>query len=95
MGPKGVVLEHHPDAALVGRQAGHHAVAEPDLACVGLVEAGQQPQQGRLPAARGPQQGEQLPVGHGEVGAIHGGHRPEPLYDAGDTDDHRGRWLTQ
>ena len=82
VGPERVVLEHHADVPLVRRQPVHHAVAEADLARVGLVEAGHEPQQRRLAAARRAQEREQLAVIDGEVGPIHRGDGAEPLDDA-------------
>jgi hypothetical protein len=53
---QGVVLEHHPDAALLGRhersRPGDDLLADVYAARVGCLEAGDQAQQRRLAAAR-------------------------------------------
>src|SRR4029450_2129266 len=64
------------------------AVAEPDLAAVGCVEAGDQPQEPRLAAPGGPEQREQLAVADLEARAVDGGHPPEPLEDVEQPDLH-------
>ena len=64
--PEGVVLEHHADIALPRLDAGHVAPADEELACLVLVEAGDQAQQRRLARARGPQEREELPRLHSE-----------------------------
>ena len=60
MGEEGVALEHRVDRPLVGRQVGQVLAVQPDLALVGVLEAGDQAQQGGLAAAGGAQQGEEL-----------------------------------
>ena len=60
---EGVVLEDHADAAPLRRQRLDPLPAEPDLAALRPLEAGEQPQQGGLAAARGPEQGEDLAGG--------------------------------
>jgi hypothetical protein len=45
----------------------------------GLLEPGDQPQGGRLAAARRAEQGEELAPGHVQVDAVHGGDVLEPL----------------
>src|SRR5204862_327485 len=54
VGPERVVLEDHPDVALVGPEPVHAPLAEPDLAGVRSVEPRGQPQERRLATARGP-----------------------------------------
>ena len=84
--PDGVGLEDHAQAALVGGHvhravaaldaAGeHHPVAHGDLPAVGLLEAGDGPQRGGLPAARGAEQGEQLTLLDLEGHVVDGEHR--------------------
>ena len=48
---RGVVLEHHSDAALLRREPGRVLAQDRDLAGVGLLEPGDHPEQRRLPAA--------------------------------------------
>src|SRR5207245_4162416 len=52
------------DVAVLGRDGVDHAIADLDGAGVGLLESRDHVQQGRLAAARGPQQ-------HGELAALH------------------------
>jgi hypothetical protein len=63
----------------VGRGAGHVDPIEQDAPGGGLLEPGDQPQGGRLAAARGAEQGEELASGHVQVDAGDGGHVLEPL----------------
>src|SRR5215813_8385099 len=86
--PQRIVLEDHADVACVRRQVVDAALAEPDLAAVGPVEAGDESQQRRLAAPRGPEQREQLAVADVERGAIDGGGRPELLRDRAQPDLH-------
>ena len=55
-----VMLEHHRDAALARRQAVDAAAFEPDLAGVGGLEPGDDPQQGRLARSRRAEEGDEL-----------------------------------
>ena len=54
------VLEDHGDVALLRGQRGDVGVAEPDAAGGGGLEAGDHPQSGRLAAAGGADEGEEL-----------------------------------
>jgi hypothetical protein len=63
----------------VGRGAGHVDPVEQDAPVGGLLEPGHQPQGGRLAAARGAEQGEELAAGHVQVDAVDGGDVLEPL----------------
>ena len=65
-----VVLEHHRDVALAGRQAVDHRAADPDLARRRLVQPGQQSQRGALAAPRRPDEDQELAVGHRQVEAL-------------------------
>jgi hypothetical protein len=76
---QGVALEHRVDLALVRRGAGHVDPVEQDAPLGGLLEPGDQPQGGRLAAARRAEQGEELAAGHVQVDAVHGGDVLEPL----------------
>jgi hypothetical protein len=56
VGEEGVVLEHHAEAALVGRHGVDGGAVNPNRAAVGPLEAGDDPQQGCLAAAGGAEQ---------------------------------------
>src|SRR4029453_19267543 len=83
-----LVLEPHAAAARVRRERVDAAVAEPDLAAVRGVEAGDQAQERRLAAPGRPQQREELAVADLEARAVHGGDAPEPLEDREQSDLH-------
>jgi hypothetical protein len=57
-----VVLEHHRDVAVLGRQVRDVALADADRTAVDVLEPGEHPQRGGLPAAGGADQDEELPV---------------------------------
>src|SRR5688500_16981604 len=58
--PKGIRLEHHTDIPLPWRQTGDVLVADEYAASVGLGEARDEPQEGRLAGAGGAQKGEEF-----------------------------------
>ena len=62
-----VVLEHRVHVPLVGRRLRHVHPVEQDLALRRTLEAGDQAKRGRLPAARRPQEREELARGHLQV----------------------------
>jgi hypothetical protein len=66
-----VVLEHHRDVALFGRNVVDHALADADLAGADFLEAGDHAQQRGLSAAGGTDQYHELAVGDGNVDAVH------------------------
>src|SRR5690606_7997979 len=68
-----VVLEHHARVAFVRRLPGDVVVAEVDTPGRRKVEPGDHPQRRRLPAAAGPQQGEELPVSDRQIDVVDGG----------------------
>jgi hypothetical protein len=68
------------------RRAADVAPVEADLALVGLDEAGDGPQQGRLAAAAWPQQTEELAVGKSERHASKGRHAVVAFHDLVDLD---------
>src|SRR5712692_1499825 len=74
VGEEGVVLEDRVRLALVRRHRGDVAPAELDPASIRALEAGDQPEQGRLPGPGRAEQGEELPLLDGQV-------------DPGDCDD--------
>ena len=76
---RGVVLEHEADAALLRRQLRRVAAGDDDRAGVGLLEPGDDPQQRRLAASRGPEQRGQRAVGHLERDVVERGEVAEPL----------------
>jgi hypothetical protein len=77
-----VALEHHRQVALARRQVGDVGVADAHPAAVGVLQAGQQPQQRRLAAAAGPQQHHELAVGDLQVDIVDGGGLVEDLAHA-------------
>jgi hypothetical protein len=89
--PERVVLEHHADVPLVGRQPAHHAPAETDLARVGLVEPGDEAEQRGLATAGRAEQREQLAVADRQVDAVHRGGGAEALDQPGDGDVGHGQ----
>jgi hypothetical protein len=82
-----VGLEHQVDRPAVRRLGGDVAAVDADAPAVGLLEAGQDPQQRRLAAARRPQQREDLAAGQTERHAAQRHHRPEGPGDAVDGDE--------
>ena len=85
-----VVLEDHGHVALRGRQVVHHPVADPQLARVRRLQAGQETQQGGLAASRRPQQHQALAGVDLEVDVAQRGVRAEPLADPFEAHPHRG-----
>ncbi|MNT63199.1 hypothetical protein D3C72_2009930 [compost metagenome] len=74
MREQGVALEHGIDRPAEGRQALHGLAVEADGAGAGLLEAGDEPQQGGLAAAGRAEKGEEL------VGADFQGNIVEGLH---------------
>ena len=62
MGKQRIALEHRIDRPLLRREGGHILRADADAARRRRLEAGDEAKQGRLAAARGAQQGEELVV---------------------------------
>ena len=60
MRPQGIGLEHHADVALPRRQARDVVAADQNAPAIGPVEAGDEAQQRRLPAAGRAEKGEEL-----------------------------------
>ena len=67
MGEQGVVLEHHADAALMGRHVVDRFIVEIDLAMGRRLEPGEHHQAGRLTRPRWPQHGEKFSTLYLEV----------------------------
>ena len=86
-----IVLEHHRHVAPARRQPLHLAAADGDAPRAHGLEAGQQPQRRRLPAAGRPDQHHELPAGDVERQPVDGRHRPEPLDDPLERDRDRAR----
>ena len=68
-----VVLEDHRDVAILRRDVRDVAIADQDAAVVDLFEAGEHAQSGRLAAAGGSDQDEELAVGDLQVDLVDGG----------------------
>jgi hypothetical protein len=83
-----VVLEHHRDVALLGRNAVDDAVADADLAPADLLEAGDHPQQRRLAAARRTDEHAELAVRDRDIDPPDDVRRPEVFLHG--SDDHCG-----
>src|SRR5690606_22305317 len=76
-----VVLEHHGDVPVLRRHVVDDAVADPDFALGHLFQPGDHPQGRALPAARGPDEHDELIVGDIEVDAAHRLGAVEDLVD--------------
>jgi hypothetical protein len=72
VGVQGVVLEDEGDVAVLGVHVVHHPVTDDELAVADRLEAGHHPQGGRLAAARGADQDDELAVGDVEVQVVDG-----------------------
>ena len=68
---QGIGLEHHVDVTLVRRDVGHIGAVQPDRARGRLLEPGDHPHRGGLPAPRRAQQREELSLGDRQVDAAH------------------------
>ena len=76
-----VILEHHRDVAVLGRQPVDDALADADGARAHLLEPGDEPQRRRLAAARRSDQHDELLVLDLEIEVDHGRNRPVRLAD--------------
>ncbi len=83
------MLEDEADAALLGRTARDVLAVDEDRAGVCGLEPGDDPQQGRLPAAARPEEGRERPRRdlHGDV--VERDEVVESLRDATDRDRHQ------
>ena len=77
-----VVLEHDTDVAPEGRQVGDRAALQEDLAGRWWQETRDEAERGRLAAARGPEQRDELALLNREVDAGHGRRRTVVLLDS-------------
>ena len=83
-----VVLEDEADVALAHADLGDVLVVVAHRAVVGDLEPGDDPEQRRLPRARGPEQGEERPARHLEAHVVERQELVEALGDPGDPDAH-------
>jgi len=91
VGVERVALEDHRDVALLRRQAVDHLIADDHLALADVLEAGDHPQRGGLPAARRADEDDELPVLDLEIEVLHGlGAVREALPDAVELDFRHG-----
>jgi hypothetical protein len=81
-----VVLEHHGDVALLGRQVVHHPVADADFAGGDVLQSRDHAQQGGLAAAGRADQDDELAIANGNVDAMNDGRRAKGLADIVDRD---------
>ena len=90
---EGEVLEDHHHATALGRnkrpRRGQHLAVDGDRPGVRLVEASDQPQQRRFPAAAGPEERDEAPLRDIEVGVVDSDHVAEATRDAADRDEVR------
>ncbi len=85
-----VGLEHHVDRPPMRRQRGQVRPVEPDRARIRRLEAGDEPQQGALAAARRAEQAENLATREIEGDAVDGRLRAEAFGDPLDTEQRGG-----
>jgi len=81
-----VVLEHHGDVAPAHRHVVDHLVADRDLAVGDLLQPRHHAQEGRLAAARGTDQGDELAVLDRQVDAVNHLHGTVGLANAPEID---------
>src|SRR6185436_9504289 len=86
VGEEGVALEDRVRRAAMGRLAGDVDALDADLALAGPLEAGDHPQRGRLAAAAGAQQREELAARQLEAEVVDGQERVEALADSAQLD---------
>ena len=82
------MLEHEADAAVADVALRGVLALEEDLALVGALQAGDDPQQAGLARARRAQQRGQLAAREHQAHVVHGHEVPEPLRDVRDFDAH-------
>ncbi len=66
-----IVLEHHGDVAILGRQRVHDSVADADFTGADILKPRNHPQSGRLSAAGRSDQGDEFLVGNGKIHVFH------------------------
>src|SRR5262249_61749786 len=62
-----------------GLGGGHRAASHEDLTPIGTLESGDEPEGGRLAAAAGPEERQELPGSRLEAEMVHGDHGAERL----------------
>ena len=77
-----VALEHHGDVAALGREKVDEVPVDQDLAAGGLVEAGENTQERRFSASRGPDERDEFPVGDTNVDVFQDFHQAVGLANA-------------
>ncbi len=83
------MLEDEPDLTIPGLPPRRIFSVEKNLALVGSLQAGDDPQEAGLSRAGRSEEGHQLPFGNREVHSMKGGKRTEPFDDVVDFDLHR------
>jgi hypothetical protein len=73
MGIEGIALEDESDVAILRLESDDALAADPDVAAIGLLEAGQHPERGRLATAGRTEEDKQLAVGDGQRQPSDGG----------------------
>ena len=81
-----VALEHHGDVPVPRRQVGDRLAADADVTTGDVLEAGDHPEGGGLPAAGGPHEDHELPILDREVHPGHGGDLAEALLHPAEDD---------
>jgi hypothetical protein len=81
-----VILEDHGDVAVFRRDVIDDAVGDADLAGGHVLEAGDHPEQGRLPAAGRPDEDHEFAIGDRNIDAVDDFDRAEFLVDPADID---------
>src|SRR5262249_9423329 len=90
VGKQRIVLEQQADVTLIRPLAGHRLAGDFDDALFGMLEAGDEPQGGRLAATARPQQRDDLAGANAEADIVDRIRRPEPLDDVAEFDDGLG-----
>ncbi len=88
MAEQGVLLEHETDAALLGRLGQPAFAVDLDVAAVGIIETGENAQQGGLARTRSAEQGDELAVGDVEIDTAEHRLLAELLVEGFDLDGH-------
>src|SRR5439155_26427263 len=88
-----VALEHDADVPRVGWDAVDGHVVEEDRPRVRLEQSGHDPEERRLPAPRGAQEGVELPRPDLQADASERDRLVEPIDDPVDPDTRHGGWL--
>jgi hypothetical protein len=86
---QGVVLEHEADLAVADIDRRHVGAADPQAAGIGMLQPGDDAQQGRLARAGGAEQGAEMPRLDVEADPRQGAELLKPLLDPAKLDAHR------